>query len=95
MDQDDWIVVGQVNGNLEAEMLRGLLEAQGVEARISQEGAGKALGLGIGRLGEVQILTRAYDQEIAREIMEKYYAGGFEDDTFEEQLSQEDDDDTP
>jgi hypothetical protein len=93
MDQDRWEVVVEVNGNLEAEILRGLLEAQGIEARISQEGAGKALGLGVGPLGKVQILTPVYDSENAREILDKYYAGEFETDTFEEQLSEEDEED--
>jgi hypothetical protein len=93
MDQDRWEVVDEVNGNLEAEILRGLLQAQGIEVRISQEGAGKALGLGVGRLGRVQILTPAYDSENAREVLEKYYAGEFERDTFEEDLSGEEDED--
>jgi hypothetical protein len=91
MHPDRWEVVDEVSGNLEGEILRGLLEAQGIETRISQEGAGKALGLGVGPLGKVQILTRAYDLDNAREILEKYYAGEFETDTFDEQPSGDDD----
>jgi hypothetical protein len=93
MRQDRWEIVDEVSGNLEAEILRGLLVAQGIETRINQEGAGKALGLGVGPLGKVQILTHAYDLENAREILEKYYAGEFENDTFEEQLTGEDEED--
>jgi hypothetical protein len=85
MEHDKWEVVDEVNGNLEAEILKGLLEAQGIKVRINQEGAGKALGLGVGRLGRVQILTPTYDSEFAREVLEKYYAGEFEHNTFEEE----------
>jgi hypothetical protein len=92
MDYDRWEVVDTVNGNLEAEILRGLLEAQGIKVRINQEGAGKAIGLGVGPLGQVQILTPAYDVENAREILDKYYAGEFERDTFDEDLSGEEED---
>ena len=53
---EDWIVLDEVAGMLQAEILRGLLEAQEISTVLSQEGAGRAIGLTIGTLGTVQIL---------------------------------------
>ena len=75
---EDWIVLAEVPGMLQAEILRGLLEAQEISTVLSQEGAGKAIGLTIGTLGTVQILVPSKDQERARELLEAYYAGDVE-----------------
>ena len=75
---EDWIVLDEVAGMLQAEILRGLLEAQEIPTVLSQEGAGKAIGLTIGTLGTVQILVPSKDQERARELLEAYYSGDVE-----------------
>ena len=72
---EDWIVLAEVPGMLQAEILRGLLEAQEISTVLSQEGAGKAIGLTIGTLGTVQILVPSKDQERAQELVEAYYSG--------------------
>jgi hypothetical protein len=72
---DDWIVLDEVPGMMQAELLRGLLEAQEIPTVLSQEGAGRAMGLTIGTLGAVQILVPSKDQERAREVLEAYYSG--------------------
>ena len=72
---EDWIVLAEVPGMLQAEILRGLLEAQEISTVLSQEGAGKAIGLTIGTLGTVQILVPSKDQERAQELIEAYYTG--------------------
>jgi hypothetical protein len=71
---DDWIVLDEVPGMMQAELLRGLLEAQEIPTVLSQEGAGRAMGLTIGTLGAVQILVPSKDQERAREVLEAYYS---------------------
>ena len=40
MPQENWVVLEQVSGSAVAEMLKGLLEAQGLEVLLSQEGIG-------------------------------------------------------
>ena len=72
---EDWIVLDEVSGMLQAEILSGLLEAQEIPTVLSQEGAGRAIGLTIGTLGTVQILVPSKDQERAQELIEAYYTG--------------------
>jgi hypothetical protein len=76
---EDWIVLDEVAGMPQAEILRGMLEAQEIQTVLSQEGAGRAIGLTIGTLGMVQILIPAKDLERAQEILATYYAGSSED----------------
>jgi hypothetical protein len=60
MREEKWEVVDEVSGDLQAEILRGLLEAQGMQVWLSQEGAGRVYGLGLGELGKVQILVPSH-----------------------------------
>ena len=53
------VVVCTVEGRLEAERIQSWLEAEGIPAMISQEGAGQAYGFSIGLLGEADILVPA------------------------------------
>jgi hypothetical protein len=78
MSENNWEVIGEVAGDLQAEMLRGLLEAQGFKVWLSQEGAGKAYGLTLSTLGSVQILVPSESADQARALMDNYYAGLFE-----------------
>lgn len=78
MSEENWEVIGEVAGDLQAEMLRGLLEAQGFKVWLSQEGAGKAYGLTLSTLGAVQILVPSESAERARLLMDNYYAGLYE-----------------
>lgn len=78
MVDEQWEVVDQVNGELQGEILRGLLEAQGIPVMLSQEGAGRAYGLNVGALGEVQILVPTSSKPLAERILQEYYAGEFE-----------------
>ena len=77
MMEEKWEVVEMVQGQLQAEILRGLLEAQGVKVWLNQEGAGAAYGINVGPLGTVEILvpTSAVDQ--ARQVLDAYFAGDF------------------
>ena len=80
MADQDWVVIGIVPGDLQAEILRGFLEAQGIPVLLSQEGAGRAIGLSVGPLGEVEILVPEQNQLEATRLLADYHAGLFETD---------------
>ena len=92
MDEHRWELLEVVLGDLQAELLRGLLEAQEIPVLLSQEGAGRAIGLSVGPLGEVEILVRSEDLLRARQVLDEYYAGEFAGDSSGESAGQSEDD---
>lgn len=78
----EWVEVDEVEGDLQAEILRGLLEAQEIPVFLSHEGAGRAIGLEIGGLGLVKILVPSLLEERAAATLDEYYEGGLEDTQF-------------
>jgi hypothetical protein len=79
MDEEEWVVIDELAGDAQAEILGGLLAAQGIKAYISQEGAGhSALALTVGLLGKAQILVPRSQEAQARDLLKQYYAGAFE-----------------
>ena len=79
MPQENWVVLEQVSGSAVAEMLKGLLEAQGLEVLLSQEGIGGwAIPVVVGPLGEIQVLVKEDQLEQAQQVMVSYHAGLFE-----------------
>lgn len=79
MAKEQWEAVDQVSGELLGEIIRGLLEAQGIPVLLSQEGAGKAYGLNVGALGGVEILVPTSYKSSAEQVIRDYYAGRYED----------------
>ena len=69
-----WQIVDEVAGDPQAELLGSLLEAQDIPVILSQEGAGRAIGLTLGLLGVVQILVPNEHADQARQILDDYYA---------------------
>ena len=86
MGEGKWVQLASVHGDLQAELVRGLLEAQDIPVLLSQEGAGLAIGLTVGPLGEVKILVPGIHLSQARTILSQYKAGTFEDLADEEPL---------
>ena len=80
MNQEEkWVELDTVSGPLQAELLQGLLEAQGLHVFISQEGAGRsAYAVNVGPLGEVNILVFEDELDKAKQILQDYYAGKYE-----------------
>ena len=78
MDESTWKSIISVQGELQAEVLRGLLEAQGIPVNLSQEGVARAYGLGVGPLAEVEIMVPDSYVIEAEKIIESYQAGEFE-----------------
>jgi hypothetical protein len=77
MAADNWEIIEEVYGELQAELLRGLLTAQGITVVLNQEGAGRAYGLNVGSLGATQIMVPTSSVERARQVLDDYYAGKF------------------
>jgi vacuolar-type H+-ATPase subunit B/Vma2 len=73
------IQVYSTEGQLEAEMIKGFLEAQGLNVTLSQESIGRTLGLSAGRLGQVKVLVPESQVTSAVELLEAMERGDFED----------------
>jgi len=78
MSEQTWELLTEVDGELNAEIMRGLLEAQGIPVNLSQEGAGKVYGLTIGEFGRVEILVPSGYLEQARQVLIDLNNGVFE-----------------
>jgi hypothetical protein len=78
MADSEWVIVREISGELIAEAIRGLLESQGIQVFLNQEGAGKAYGLNVGPLGITQILVPSEQVEKAQVILNDYDHGLFE-----------------
>lgn len=79
MNEEEWVLVDRVQGKLQAELLKGLLEAQGIRVWINAQGAANAYAVAVGTLGMVEILVPTNDTELAKQVLEAYYRGDFED----------------
>jgi hypothetical protein len=79
INDQEWVTIDEVQGELQAEFLRGFLKSQGIPAKLVQEGAGRAFGLAVGHLGTVQILVPSGLERKAKQILLDYDAGLFED----------------
>jgi hypothetical protein len=80
MTHPQYITVYTSSGQLEAEIIRSLLEAQGLTVRLSQESAGAVYAFTVGPLGEVDVMVSETDVGKAREVLEAYQRGEFNSD---------------
>jgi hypothetical protein len=78
--QDRYVHLDTVEGKLQAEILRGMLEAHGIETLLSQESAAAIYGFGIGPMAEVEILVPLEQLDEARKLLDSYQAGTLEQD---------------
>lgn len=85
MQTEHWEIVARVTGEIQAEILRGLLEAQGIPVTLNQEGAGRAYGINMGPMGEVQLMVPSRFVQDACQVLADYEAGLFE--TPEDEIS--------
>jgi hypothetical protein len=92
MTDEEWILVDTVQGQLQAEILRGLLEAQGIRVWMNQQGAAHAYAVNIGTLGAVELLVPTNSVDQARQVLEAYYRGDFENMELDESEIEEDTD---
>ncbi len=79
MIEEEWVVVEKVEGQLQAEIMKGLLEAQGIRVWLNQQGLAHAYAVTVGSLGLVQILVPNTQVDQAKQVLEAYYRGDYED----------------
>lgn len=82
-------------GPLHADTVRLMLEAAGFHVITRQEGAGVALGLTVGPLGEVQILVPADEVIAARKMVEDMDEGRLSGVDFNDEGLPSDEDEEP
>ena len=70
---DRYIVVDTISERTEAELLRSMLQARGVQCELSHEAAGWVYGIGIGPLAEVELLVPSHQSKLARQILKEYH----------------------
>jgi len=69
-----------------AQVIRGLLESEGIPVWLNQESAGTAIGLDMfSPLGIVKIIVKDQNAEHARALVDAYYRGDLQNDTQEDQ----------
>ena len=78
MSENDLVVVDIVAGDLQAQLLRGLLEAQGIAVMLSEESAAITYGLQLAGFANVQLIVRSDQAEQARQLLDEYYTGKLE-----------------
>ncbi|MGB1249641.1 MAG: putative signal transducing protein [Candidatus Promineifilaceae bacterium] len=66
-----WVTVEKTMGLLPAQILAGRLESEGIRARAMQEGAGRAIGLTVGLLGEGRVYVPKEQEQEARQLIEE------------------------
>jgi len=77
-----WQFLTTISGDLQAELIRGLLQSQGVDVLMFQEGAGRSVyHVTIGPLADVELMVPSSQYQVARQVLEKYQAGGFYEET--------------
>jgi hypothetical protein len=79
MAEDEWVLVDKVQGQLQAEILKGFLEAQGIMVWLNQQGAAHAYAVSVGTMGAVELLVPSSAVDQARQLLDAYYRGDFED----------------
>lgn len=77
-------------GQLEADMIRLMLEAAGISVILRRESAGAVYGLTVGPLGEVHLYVPASQLEDAQQLIQSMQSGEFEKQSDEEDWDIED-----
>jgi len=70
---DNWEVVHFSAGLLQANIIKGRLETEGIPTRLSYEAAGEIYAITVDGLGEVRILVPKDEAPRAREILKQTF----------------------
>lgn len=74
MPEEMWKKLIEVAGELEAEIIKSMLEANDISVQTIQEGAGRAYGLSIGPLGTVELYVPPQKFADAQKLLDRYYS---------------------
>lgn len=74
----EYVTVYKAQGKLDAESIKGFLEAQGIPALLDANALGQIYGLTVGDLGEVGVMVPEADRDRARELLMAVENGEFE-----------------
>lgn len=75
MEERNWEVVEEAPNIIQAEIIRGLLEAQGLSVLISREGYQSAIGISGPPAAFIEILVPNDQVKEAKKILNDYYSG--------------------
>ena len=76
-----WMIVYTTYNAPEAYIVAGRLESEGIQAMVHLVPGASALGIHVGRLGEVSVLVRMEDHPLAMAILEPDEPGALPDST--------------
>ena len=69
--EENWVIIFKAQGQIEAFIIKGKLESNGIPVRLKQEAIGKIYGLTLNGLGEVKVLVPEFYKEEAIKILEE------------------------
>jgi hypothetical protein len=78
MNKSKWERVETVSGDIYPEMIRGVLESNGIPVILSHQGAVSAYHVSVGPLSEVEIIVPSEFLEQARALIDSLFAGELE-----------------
>jgi hypothetical protein len=73
---DRWVEVLVTSDALEAEMVKSLLESGGIKVAVRSSKVGP-YPVNIGKIGEVKVLVKSEDKDIAEQVIKGKSADGF------------------
>lgn len=72
---NDWVQIYSAMGEAEAIVIKSILEAEGIEARLVRESIGRIYNIAVDGLGEVKVFVRKEKEEEAKDILNNQDTG--------------------
>ena len=73
MERRDWVVIELVDNSVQAELIRGLLEQQGILAVMVRDGKAQGQPFRYPVDGDFKVMVKRQDQRRAKELLAEYY----------------------
>ncbi len=68
---EEWTVVAETNGIVEAEIIAGLLRTADIPYYIQQESVGRVIGISLGAIGRVSVLVPTKFEAVAMALLDE------------------------
>jgi hypothetical protein len=75
MTEEKVVKIGEVSGLMEAEIVRNILESNGIPVWLSHESAISSVALTVGPMSVVEVHVREEMADLARELIQAYLDG--------------------